>query len=372
MTPVPAALAPSATISARAWQSPSRATAPESAAVKVAPRDFDSFSRKAAPEILAVLLYGPDAGLVRERGDKLVQSVAGSLDDPFRVSNVPLAALRDEPSRLRDEAEALSFGGGRRAVRLRDAADGAADAVEHLLSSAAGAGMAVLEAGDLGPRSALRRLFESAKNAAAIPCYRDEGADLQKFIVEVLKAAGLQADRDALAYLTDCLGGDRSLTRRELEKLVDYMGPAADKGPRTVSLTDAEACVGDSSEASLDDLVFAAGEGKLAELETILERVFGEGASPVTVLRGASRHFQRLQLVVSGGDVESAIARLRPPVFFQRVPRFKAQARRWRPAALAAALSRLVEAESDCKRTGWPAETIARRTLLEIARLPNA
>lgn len=340
--------------------------------MKVGARDFDSFSRKPAPEILAVLLYGPDTGLVRERGDRLVQSVAGSLDDPFRVSNVPLAALRDEPSRLRDEAEALSFGGGRRAVRLRDAADGAADAVELLLSSAAGAGMAVLEAGDLGPRSALRRLFESAKNAAAIPCYRDEGADLQKFIVEALKAAGLQADRDALAYLTDCLGGDRSLTRRELEKLIDYMGPSADKGPRTVSLADAEACVGDSSEASLDDLVFAAGDGKLAELETILERVFGEGASPVTVLRGVSRHFQRLQLATSGGDVEAAIARLRPPVFFQRVPRFKAQVRRWRPAMLAAALGRLVEAESDCKRTGWPAETIARRTLLEIARLPNA
>ena len=340
--------------------------------MKVGARDFESFLRKSAPDILAVLLYGPDTGLVRERGDKLVASIAGSLDDPFRVSNVPLASLRDEPSRLRDEAEALSFGGGRRAVRLRDAADGAADAVELLFSSTAGAGMAVLEAGDLGPRSALRRLFESAKNAAAIPCYRDEGADLQKFIAEALKSGGLQADRDALAYLTDCLGGDRSLTRRELEKLIAYMGPSAGKGLRTVTLTDAEACVGDSSEASLDDLVFAAGDGKLAELETILDRVFGEGASPITMLRAVSRHFQRLQLVAAAGDVEAAIARLRPPVFFPRVPRFKAQARRWRAATVAAALGRLVEAESDCKRTGWPAETIARRTVLEIARLPGA
>jgi DNA polymerase III subunit delta len=339
--------------------------------VKVGARDFDSFVRKSPPDILAVLLYGPDTGLVRERGDKLVASVAGSLDDPFRVSNVPLSSLRDEPSRLRDEAEALSFGGGRRAVRLRDAADGAADAVELLLSSAAGAGIAVLEAGDLGPRSALRRLFEAAKNAAAIPCYRDEGADLQKFIAETLKAAGLQPDRDALAYLTDCLGGDRSLTRRELEKLVAYMGPAADKSARPISLADAEACVGDSSEASMDDLIFAAGDGKLAELETMLDRVFGEGTSPITLLRAVSRHFQRLQLVVSGGDVEAAIARLRPPVFFQRVPRFKAQARRWRPPAVAAALGRLLQAELDCKRTGWPAETIVRRTLLEIARLPS-
>jgi DNA polymerase III subunit delta len=349
-----------------------RATPAEAAAVKVAPRDFESFARKPAADILAVLLYGPDVGLVRERGDQLVASIAGGLDDPFRVSSVPFASLRDEPSRLRDEAEALSFGGGRRAVRLRDAADGAADAVELLLAAAAGAGMVVLEAGDLGPRSALRRLFEGAKNAAAIPCYRDEGADLQRFVAETLKSAGLQADRDALAYLTGCLGGDRSLTRRELEKLIDYMGPPPEKGVRSVTLTDAEACVGDSSEASLDDLVFAAGDGKLVELETILDRVFGEGASPITMLRAAGRHFQRLQLVAGAGDADAAIARLRPPVFYQRVPRFKAQARRWRPSMLAVALSRLVEAELDCKRTGWPAETIARRTLLEIARLPGA
>lgn len=338
--------------------------------MKVAPRSIDSFLQKPGPEIVAVLLYGPDTGLVRERGDKLVASIAGGLDDPFRVSNVMLASLRDEPSRLRDEVEALSFGGGRRAVRLRDAADGAAGAVELLLGSAVAAGIAVLEAGDLGPRSALRRLFETAENAAAVPCYRDAGIDLQKLIADTLKVAGLQADRDALAYLTECLGGDRSLTRRELEKLISYMGPGTDNAVRPVTLADAEACIGDSSAASLDDLVFAAGDGKLAELETVLDRVLAEGVNPIPLLRAVSRHFQRLQLVISGGDVEGAIARLRPPVFFQRVPRFRAQARRWRAPAVAAALGRLVQAELECKRTGWPAATIARRTVLEIARLP--
>jgi len=340
--------------------------------VKVAAKSFESFLRKPAPEIIAVLFYGPDTGLVRERGDRMVESVAGGLDDPFRVSNVPLASLRDEPSRLRDEAEALSFGGGRRAVRLRDAADGAADAVELLLGSTAAAGIAILEAGDLGPRSALRRLFEAAGNAAAVPCYRDEGADLQRLIGETLKSAGLQADRDGLAYLTDCLGGDRSLTRRELEKLITYMGSAEDGSLRSVTLADAEACVGDSSAASLDDLAFAAGDGKLGEVEIVLDRVLAEGVHPVPLLRAVSRHFQRLQLVVSGGDIEGAIARLRPPVFFQKVPRFRAQARRWRAPTVAAALGRLVQAELECKRTGWPAETVARRTVLEIARLPGS
>jgi DNA polymerase-3 subunit delta len=339
--------------------------------VKVAKQNADHFLRKLAPEIIAVLIYGPDIGLVRERGDRLVQAVAGGLDDPFRVSHVALAALRDEPSRLRDEVEALSFGGGRRAVRLRDASDQAADAAELLLSSSAAAGVAVIEAGDLGARSPLRKLFEGAENAAAVPCYRDDAGELGKVIAQTLRSAGLQPDRDALAYLSANLGGDRGLTRSELEKLITSMGSAAAPGIRPVSLADAEACIGDNSDTTLDDLVFTAGIAKLVDLEAVIDRVLAEGVTPIQLLRAMSRHFLRLQLVVAGGDVEGAIARLRPPVFFQRVPQLKAQAKRWRPAAVRAALDSLLRTEMACKRSGWPVESMARRTVLEIARLPG-
>ena len=339
--------------------------------MKVVPRNIETFLRQPGPEIIAVLIYGPDTGLVRERGDRMVEAVAGGLDDPFRVGNVTLAALREEPSRLRDDAEALSFGGGRRAVRLRDAADSAAGAVELLLSSTTSAGVAVLEAGDLPARSSLRKLFEGATNAASVPCYRDSSEELGKLILQTLRAAGLQPERDALAYLTASLGGDRGLTRRELEKLVSYMGPAAGAEIRPVTLADAEACIGDSSDTTLDDLVFTAGIAKLSDLESVIDRVLAEGVNPIQLLRVMSKHFLRLQLVTAGGDVEGAISRLRPPVFFQRVPQLKAQAKRWRPPTVAAALERLLQAEMQCKRAGWPVETIIRRTVLDIAQLPG-
>jgi DNA polymerase-3 subunit delta len=340
--------------------------------MKVASRDVEAFLDGPSPAISAVLFYGPDAGLVRERADRLVESVAGSRDDPFRVGQLTLAALKEEPSRLCDDVAALSFNGGRRAVRLRDAADAASPAVELLLSTVTNAGIAVLEAGDLGPRSSLRRAIESAGNGAAVPCYRDEGAELQRLIAATLRAAGLQAGRDANAYLMGALGGDRGLTRQELEKLVSYKGAA--KGPelRTVSLDDVKNCIGDVSAVSLDDLVFAVADGDLALLESVVDRVLAEGIGPVQLLRGLARHFQRLQLVTAAGrDLDGAMARLRPPVFFQRVTQFKAQARRWPAAAIAEAQRRLVEAEMGCKRTSWPAETLARRTALEIARLPE-
>ena len=35
-----------------------------------------------------VLLYGEDAGMIRERAETLVRTVAGSLDDPFLVAEL--------------------------------------------------------------------------------------------------------------------------------------------------------------------------------------------------------------------------------------------------------------------------------------------
>lgn len=335
--------------------------------MKISARNVDGFLADVGDSLAAVLIYGPDAGLVRERADRLATTIAGDVADPFRVSEVTPERLRDQPSLLLDEAAALTFGGGRRVVRLRGATDQQSDIVAPLLDSPVG-GLLIAESDELGPRSSLRQLFEAAANAAALPCYRDEGADLARFIAEELRRDGLQLADEARGYLANALGGDRAITRREIEKIVAYMGPAG--GGRPVGLADAIACVGDSAALSVDDLVFAIGDGDLAAAERLTSRVLQEGTAPVTILRAAARHFLRLHLIATGaGDRERAIRSLRPPVFYKLVPALQDQVRRWTPARLHQALARLIRAEADCKTTGAPAETLCRRTLLEIATL---
>jgi DNA polymerase-3 subunit delta len=336
--------------------------------MKIAARNIDSFLDGVDDAVAAVLLYGPDAGLVRERADRLAAAVAGDAADPFRVSEVTSERLREQPSLLADEGAALTFGGGRRVVRLRAAADAQSGAVSSFLRSAAGGGLLIVESDELGPRSSLRQLFEAAGNAAALPCYRDEGADLARFIAEELGREGLGLADEARNYLAGALGGDRAVTRREIEKIVAYMGPA--RNGRAVELADAVACAGDSAALSIDDLVFAIGDGNFAAVERLTTRVMQEGTSPVGILRATGRHFLRLHLVSSAGrDRDRVIRTLRPPVFYKFQPVMEEQVRRWTPARLHQALSRLTRAEADCKRTGAPAEVLCRRVLLEIAAL---
>lgn len=334
--------------------------------MKIAPARINAFLAAPPPEVRAVLLYGPDSGLVRERAGGLIAAVVDDPSDPFRVTEFPAAALRDDPAKLADEAAAMSLTGGRRVVRIRDATDTAADIVEGFLNEGPGEALVVIEAADLSARSRLRKLFESHGRAVALPSYADDPRTLAAVIRDTLGAHGVSADSDATAYLCDNLGGDRMITRSELEKLALYVGDGA-----TASLADALACVGDSAAMTLEDVAFAAGGGRPDDLARALQRAFQEGASAVAVLRMTARHFQRLHqaanLVAAGATPKTACDALRPRIFFKREDAFHGQLRTWQQTTLARALESLTQAEIDCKTTGFPAEAVCGQALMALS-----
>jgi DNA polymerase III subunit delta len=321
-----------------------------------------AFLERPDPEIRAVLLYGPEAGLVRERADRLARFVCPALGDPFRVADLSGSALAEDPARLADEAAQLSLTGGRRVVRVRGAADGQGKLFAEFLGSSPGDALIVVEAGELPRQSALRRAFEAAPCAAAIGCYPDTARERAAVIRESLGARRIAASADAVRYLVEHLGGDRLLTRSELEKLALYAGESA-----RVELDDARLSVGDSAALALDDVVMAAAEGDAARLERALDRIFQEGTSPVTVVRAALRHLQRLHVLVAqvseGTPVGEVLRKARPPVFYKHEDSVRRQLGKWSDAQLRAALDRLARGELMMKQTGFPAETLCREAL---------
>ncbi|HEC91337.1 MAG TPA: DNA polymerase III subunit delta, partial [Alphaproteobacteria bacterium] len=264
--------------------------------MKITAARIKSFLARPDAAIAAVLIYGPDQGLVAERAEALARAIVDDPSDPFRTASITGAALKQDPARLADEAGAISFapsggdGGKRRLVRLRRATDDAAPVIDAYLATATADALVIADAGFLGPRSKLRRLFEAAKNAAALAaCYEDDERALGQVISETLDRHGLTASPDARAFLAGQLGSNRGVTRMELEKLALYMGR-----PGRVELDDAMAAIGDSASASINAVVFAAAAGDIPALDKALDRAFGEGAQPVTVLRAAARYIMRL------------------------------------------------------------------------------
>ena len=333
--------------------------------MKIGASNADAFVRRPDPAARAVLFHGPDAGLVRERAEALVCGVVDDPGDAFRITELSPARIKDDPALLADEAASLSFTGGRRVVRVRQATDALAAVFEDFLASPPGDALIVVEAGELPARARLRRAFERAGNAAAVACYPDEGGALRKVIKETLSPQGLTLDPAAESYLVAALGGDRQVTRGELDKLATYMGDE-----RRVSLADVEACVGDSAIVTLDGVAIATADGDLAALDRGLARAHLEGAQPVTVLRAVARHLQRLHRaagrVARGEPLERVVKSLAHHFRIERA--LRAQQPRWPAPRVVRAMDIVLDAERACKTTGSPAAAICGRALIRVAR----
>ncbi len=322
----------------------------------------------AAAQLL--LIYGDDRGQVRELAATASAGVVEDPDDPFRIVTMTAGDLANDPARLSDEAAAIAFGGGRRVLRIDGATDTHTKHLKSFLDAPMGDALILVEAAYLGSRSSLRKLAEGAKNAAALPCFADEGQSLEDVIRESLQKQGLSVSPEARAYLAANLGSDRQVTRSELEKLALYAEARDDPGA-PVTLEDAAACVGDSSALTLDNLTFATGGGDSANADRALTRLFDENTNAVGILRALGRHFVRLQAMAAALDrgvaPDAAGRGLQPPVFGPRARQLANQARAWRANAVSQAIARIDDAEAQCKTTGAPDQLLCGRLVLSLA-----
>ena len=330
--------------------------------------EADKYVASPPKGLTLALVYGPDAGLVQERAEKLLKSVVPDLTDAFNVSDLSESTLLADPARLSDEAASISMMGGRRVVRVRGAGNDLAELLESFADDPKGDALVVIEAGDLAKTSALRKIFDAHKTAAAVQCYPDSIRDLGDVVRDALRAEGLSIAPDALEDAVSRLGSDRGVTRREIEKLLLYM-----HGKKQVTLEDVRAVMGDEAEARSESACDAAAGGDLVKLDRELERLWVSDVAPAQVLRSAMGHFQRLvqarESANRGEAIDTVMKRLRPPVHFSRSQAFKNQAQRWNTDKLGEALDMLLDAEALTRTTSVPAEAVTGRVLMNIAAM---
>jgi DNA polymerase-3 subunit delta len=335
-------------------------------AVKAA--EVDGFVARPDPGRPVVLVFGPDAGLVSERVNALIKASVDDPGDPFALARLEGEEVSADPARLLEEALTLPLFGGRRAVWLKAGGRNVAPAVEALLDTILGAGIAecrvVIEAGDLRRNAPLRNLCERAKNAAALPCYADSEKDRARLIDDELRAAGLKLEPDARALLIPLLGGDRAASRNEINKLTLYA-----HGRAEVTVDDVIAVVSDASALALEDIVDAAFAGRPAELEAQLAKARTAGSSAGSILFNAQRQVAQLhkwRTAIEEGASFSLDA-VQPPLHFRRKTLVDAALRQWSAARLVGAMAELAGAVLESRRNSALADTISERALLAIA-----
>jgi len=328
--------------------------------------DIDKFVSRPDPSRPIALVYGPDAGLVRERVDALLRASVDDLSDPFALARIEGDELSGQPSRLVEEAHTIPLFGGKRAVWVKAGSRNIAAAVEPVVDSPSPDCRVIIEAGDLKRNAPLRALCEKAKSAVAIACYPDDERTLPRLIDDEMRAAELTLAPDARAMLLSLLGGDRLASRNEIRKLALYA-----RSKERVELEDVMAVVADASALALDAVLDAAFAGRTADVETQFGKARAGGASPGAIVSAALRqvsHLHRMRMAVEAGEsTRDVMMSVPPPVHFRRQPLVEAALKTWTAARLLRVIDQLAQATLETRKQADLAEAIAQRTLLSIA-----
>lgn len=326
-----------------------------------------AFLAKPDANLRAILLFGPDAGLVSERAAKLAQVLAARENPPGEIVRIDDADLESDPGRLTVELLTVPMFGGAKIVRTTQSRRISADLIRPLLEGPPLPGALIVEAGNLKNTDAMRVLFERQPAAAAIAGYADEDGNLDQLAREVLGAAGLAIAPEALQELRSRLGADRGLSRAEIEKLALYATAAG-----TVGIEHVEAIVGDASELAVDRILDAAASGDAATALGELDRIVASGDSAQLVISAAQRHFLRLHrsrvALDAGRSVDDIVRGMRPALYFKARPAFEHQLRRWTLPQLGAVLTVIATVARQARLAGALEDTIAERLLIDIAR----
>jgi DNA polymerase-3 subunit delta len=335
--------------------------------------DIERFLNAPEAGVRAVLIYGRDLGVVRDRGHQLARRIAKDPDDPFDVAQLTDADLDADAARLESELSSQSLMGGRRLIRLRMTSDRAGPekvAAEALARHAAGElnpdAMLLVEAGGLGRDSALRKAAEKAEGAAVIPCYEDEPGDVARLVRETLSKDGLSLNADALALFVARLPKERGVARQEIERLALYLGPGSGA---VATPADLEPFYGVEPEASLSDAAADAFGGRLAQAQAGLRRAAQEGEAGPAAVRAIGMYLGRLRrtltLTANGAGLQEAAKA--SGVFWKQEREFLRQARAWSLDELDRLQPEVLAADRACKSAGAPDDLIAQRLALAVA-----
>ncbi|MBD2748179.1 DNA polymerase III subunit delta [Microvirga sp. BT688] len=334
--------------------------------VAVKAGDVEGALRRPDPRIGVFLFYGPDMGLINERARMVAERSVDDASDPFQMIRIDGDDIAADPGRLADEAGTMGLFGGKRAIWVKSTSRNIAPAVDAVLKGELQDTVIVIEGGDLQKSSPLRTLCERSQKALALPCYADEAKNLGAVVDEALKAGGFSIQRDARTALIASLGGDRLATRGELNKLMLYA-----HGQREITLADVDAIMSDVSSLAMDAVIDAAFAGEGTGLETGSRRLAAEGVNAGVLLGAALRHALMLltaRLTIEEGRSIPAVMETMRSLHFRRKPLVERHLQRWTGDSLKTAISLLQTNLLQTRRMADLGDTIAAKTLLDIAR----
>lgn len=330
-----------------------------------APR-LEAFAHGWPEGVRLLLLHGYEPGGATDNADKVCRALLGP-GHPAGLERLTGEQITADPQALVAATSSFSMFGGQVIVRVDGVDERAAPALAAMLASVPGNPVIAVASG-LKKSGALLTLAGKSSAIAVIEARSPDPGQFLALVQDMASEMGLRCDRAAAAALIEATSGERSLLRRELEKLALYL----DASPEHQQALDiaAVAAVGAGVD-SYDHagLVMSALTGKASDVVLRLSQMpVGEGVVALRILAGRIAMLAELHRKMSNAAPEAIVAAARPPIFWKERPVFVAALRRWSARGLSSALHATLQAELSLKSRGSLGDLEAQALILRASR----
>ena len=313
---------------------------------------------------LPFLVYGPNEGLIREHISKIKSDYLSDVD--FEEVSITGKSLDLNPDTLETSANSISMFNNYKLIILESLKDKNMSELESVIGSAPTQTMLIVKADNLKKTSKLRKLFESNAQCYALACYEDDAKSMMRLIDNFMKENNISIDRDIKNYLMQTLSTDRMISFNELQKISLFYA----NDDTTPNLEEIKNLLNDASSNNLQKMNESVMYGNTVKSSNIISKLLSEGSNPISILRSLINYLKRLQKVKvemkKGSNFDNAIKFLRPPLFWKDKENFQQHCVRWPLNKIEKNLSRLLDAEIDCKTNSKLSSVLCERSILTI------
>ncbi len=221
----------------------------------------------------------------------------------------------------------------------------------------------------LDKKSKLRNYFEKSKNCDVIACYEDSDINIKKFLQIKLKDFSGVTTQTLNIFLESC-GLDRIKLNNELQKVNNYF---LDK---IIKNEDLAKLINPRNDDNFKNLKDSALNGQNKNTNKLLSTTMLDVEKIPLYLHSLNQNLIKIKELIhlsKGSNLNNAIDKIKPPVFWKEKPNILSQAKLWNIEKIKEGLQKIYDVEVKSKSNIVINKNILfKKLILDICLLANS
>ena len=318
--------------------------------MKIAPFKIDEFIKNIDQnnDISAVLIYGPESGLISIREKEIAKKITSDIFDPFAFSDISIKQIEENGNILFDEFFSVSMFSGQKLIKINPASNKITKNLKALFEvDSKSDNFILIVAGELDTSSSLRKFAEKHPKIAAIACYEDNIATISNIVRAEFAKNNIKIEPGIIEFINSKFGKNRLIILNEINKIITYLGEG-----KNLTLEIVQNLLSDISEVSINEFVNNFVSLDLKKSMIILEQIYYQKISPIVIIRYLQNYFFKLYKIAAsitnGSNLEVEMKSQR--IFFKDQAFFRKHHQIWQIKSIEQILMKLQELEIKCKK----------------------